>query len=75
MNDSQHPYFLYDSRTGEKLGFSTLDQAREALLGWVLMQRQAGETVIEYDTGQWSDSHVTRWIADDDDRVLPLESK
>jgi hypothetical protein len=74
MSDSQHPYYLYDSRTGEKQGFSTLDQAREALLSWIL-QRQAGEPVIEHDTGQWSDSRITRWIADHEGRVVPLESK
>jgi hypothetical protein len=75
MSDSQHPYYLCDSRTGEKRGFSTLDQAREALVGWILLQRQAGELMIEHDTGQWSDSRVTRWIADHEDRVVPLEAE
>ena len=75
MSDSQHPYYLCDSKTGEKQGFSTLDQAREALLGWILVQRQAGEAVNEHDTGQWSDSRVTRWIADSADQVVRLDSK
>ena len=75
VSDSQHPYDLFDSRTGEQQAFSTLDQAREALLSWILLQRQAGEPVIEHDTGQWSDSRVTRWIADHEGRVVPLESK
>jgi hypothetical protein len=73
--DGQHPYYLCDSRTGEKQGFSTLDQAREALLNWIFLQRQAGEPVIERDTGQWSDSRITRWIVDHEGRVVPLESK
>jgi hypothetical protein len=50
-----------------------LDTAREALLGWIFKQRQAGERVIEQDTGQWSDSRVTMWIADRDDKVIKLE--
>jgi hypothetical protein len=75
MSDSQHPYYLCDSKTGEKQGFSTLDQAREALLSWILVQRQAGEAVNEHDTGQWSDSRVTRWIADREDQVVRLDSK
>jgi hypothetical protein len=70
----QHPYYLCDSKTGDKEGFSTLEQAREALLGWILLQRQAGEAVNEHETGQWSDSRVTRWIADHEDRVLRLGS-
>jgi hypothetical protein len=74
MSDSRHPYYLWDSRTGEKQGFSTLDQAREALLGWILVQRQAGEAVNEHETGQWSDSRVTRWIADGEDQVVRLDS-
>jgi hypothetical protein len=75
MSDTQHPYYLCDSRAVEKQGFSTLDQAREALLGWILLQRQAGELMIEHDTGQWSDSRVTCWIADHEGRVVPLESE
>jgi hypothetical protein len=46
MSDSRHPYYVCDSRSVEKQGFSTLDQALEALLGWVLVQRQAGEAVL-----------------------------
>ena len=75
MSESRHPYYMCDSRTGEKQGFSTLDQAREALLGWILAQRQAGEAVNEHDTGQWSDSRVTRWIADQDDQVVHVDSR
>jgi hypothetical protein len=75
MSDSQHPYYLCDSKTGEKQGFSTRDQAREALLSWILIQRQAGEAVNELHTGQWSDSRVTRWIADRADQVVRLDSK
>jgi hypothetical protein len=74
MSDSRHPYYVCDSRTGVKQGFSTLDQAREALLGWILARRQAGDAVNEQDTGQWSDSRVTRWIADQDDRVVHVDS-
>jgi hypothetical protein len=75
MSDSQHPYYLCNSRTGEKQGFSTLDQARESMLSWIFLQRQAGEPMIEHNTGQWSDSRVTRWIADHEGRVVPLEYK
>ena len=75
MSDDQHPYYLCDSRTGVKQGFATLDQAREALLSWILLQRQAGELMIEHDTGQWSDSRITRWIADHEGRVISLESR
>jgi hypothetical protein len=75
MSGGQHPYYLCDSKTGEKQGFSTLDQAREAVLGWILVQRQSGEAVNEHDTGQWSDSRVTRWIADSADQVVRVDSK
>jgi hypothetical protein len=68
-----HPFYLCDSKTGGRVGYSTLDTAREALLGWIFKQRQAGERVIEQDTGQWSDSRVTMWIADRDDKVVKLE--
>lgn len=68
-----HPYYLCNSKTGDRQGYSTLDTAREALVGWILTQRQAGETVVEQDTGQWSDSRVTQWIADRDDRIVRLE--
>lgn len=74
MSDSIHPYYLFDSKTGKSQGFSTLDQAREALLGWILLQRQAGETVVEQKTGQWSDSRVTRWIADRKGDIVPLDT-
>ncbi len=75
VSDSRHPYYLCDSRTGERQGFSTLDQAREALLSWALLQRRAGEPIVEHDTGQWSDSRTTCWIADPEGRVVALESK
>jgi hypothetical protein len=71
--DTGHPYYVVDSKTGAQEGYSTLDTAREALLGWILLERQAGETVIEKDTGQWSDSRVTRWIADRDQNIVKLE--
>jgi hypothetical protein len=67
-----HPYTLWDSKTGSHEGYSTLDTAREALLAWILLQRQAGETVIETATGQWHDSRVTRWIADRNDKIVRL---
>jgi hypothetical protein len=73
-SDSSHPYFVYDSKTGHKEGFSTLDQAREALLAWILLQRKAGEAVVEHQTGQWSDSRVTRWIADRNDQIVRVDS-
>jgi hypothetical protein len=38
------------------------------------LQRQAGERVIETDTGQWHDSQVTKWIADRDDNIVPLDA-
>jgi len=72
--DNIHPFYLCDSKTGDKHGYSTLDQAREALLAWILLQRQAGEAVVEHDNGQWSDSRVTRWIANSDDEVVPLDT-
>ena len=65
-----HPYYVCDSKTGRKEGYSTLDSAREALLGWILLQRQAGEVVVETDSGQWHDSRVTRWIADREDKIV-----
>jgi hypothetical protein len=68
-----HPYYLRDSKTGESEGYSTLDTAREALVAWILLQRQAGETVVEQDNGQWSDSRVTRWIADTDENIVRLK--
>jgi len=68
-----HPYTLRDSKTGGKQGFSTLDSALEALLGWILLQRQAGEVVVETDTGQWHDSRITRWIADREDHIVRLD--
>ena len=74
MTLSEHPYYLVDSKQGKTQGFSTIEQAREALLAWVMLQRQAGETVIEHGTGQWSDSRVTRWIADAEGGVVSLES-
>jgi hypothetical protein len=71
-NDS-HPFYIHTSKTGARDGYSTLDSAREALLAWILLQRQAGEHVIETDTGQWKDSQVTRWIADRDDKIIRLD--
>ena len=71
LNDS-HPYYIVDSKTGDHQGYSTIDTAREALLAWILMQRQAGEVVVEQDTGQWSDSRITRWIADRDEKIVRL---
>src|ERR1700735_3340170 len=53
--ESEHPYYLRDSKTGDHEGYSTLDSAREALLAWIFLQRGAGETVVEQDNGQWSD--------------------
>jgi hypothetical protein len=72
VSDGQHSYYLCNSRTVEKQGFSTVDQAREAFLNWILLQRHAGEPVIEHDTGQWSDSRITRWIVDHEGRVVPF---
>lgn len=73
QSEDVHPYYLRDSKTGGSKGYSTLDTAREALLAWVFMQRQAGETVIEKDTGQWSDSRVTMWIEDRDNNIVRLK--
>jgi len=70
--DDIHPYYLVDSKTGGHQGYSTIDTAREALLAWILMQRQAGEVVVEQETGQWSDSRITRWIADRDEKIVRL---
>jgi hypothetical protein len=70
--DDTYPYYVRNSRTGERKGYSTLDTAREALFSWIFMQRQAGETVVEQGTGQWSDSRVTMWIASRDDAVVKL---
>ncbi len=70
--EDAHPYYILDSKTGGHTGYSTLDTAREALLAWIFLQRQAGETVIESDTGQWSDSRVTKWIADREDKIVRL---
>jgi hypothetical protein len=72
LAEGAHPYYLRSSKTGDGQGYSTLDTAREALLAWVFAQRQAGETVIEQDNGQWSDSRVTMWIADRDDGIVKL---
>jgi hypothetical protein len=71
--DDTHPYYIVDSKTGIHQGYSTIDTAREALLAWILMQRQAGEVVVEQHTGQWSDSRDTRWIADRDEKIVRLE--
>jgi 1,2-phenylacetyl-CoA epoxidase catalytic subunit len=75
MSVTEHPYYLVDSKLGKTNGFSTLDQAREAMLAWILLQRQAGETVVEQPSGQWSDSRVTRWVADTEGEVMPLDSR
>jgi hypothetical protein len=74
LEPDSHPYYLWNSKTGGGEGFSTLDAAREALLGWIFLQRQAGETVVETDTGQWHDSRITRWITDRQDNILRLDS-
>jgi hypothetical protein len=74
MAIADHPFYLLDSKHGKVQGFSTLDQGREALLAWVLLQRQAGEAVSEHHAGQWSDSRVTRWITDAEGAVISLES-
>jgi hypothetical protein len=71
---SEHPYYLRDSKTGSHEGYSTLDSAREALVAWIFLQRQAGETVVEQDNGQWSDSRVTKWIADREDKIVKLQA-
>jgi hypothetical protein len=71
--ESEHPYYLRDSKTGGHEGYSTLDSAREALLAWIFLQRGAGETVVEQDNGQWSDSRVTKWIADREDNIVKLK--
>jgi hypothetical protein len=68
------PYHLWNSKTGEHEGYSTLDGARAALLAWISQQRQAGEVVLETDTGQWRDSRVTRWIADRKNTIIKLEA-
>jgi hypothetical protein len=75
MTASDHPYYVCDSRSGEKEGYSTLDQARESLLAWVLLQRQAGEPMIEHEQGQWSDSRVTRWIVNCEGDVIPTNAE
>jgi hypothetical protein len=67
------PFYLWDLKTGVSVGYSTLDTAREALLSWISMQRQAGETVIELPEGRWSDSRVTKWLADQDNNILKLD--
>jgi hypothetical protein len=71
--EDTHPYYLRDSTTDDRKGFSTLDTAREALLAWIFLQRQAGETVVERETGEWSDSHTTVWISDCDDKIVRLK--
>jgi hypothetical protein len=73
VETDSHPYHLWDSITGESEGFSTLDSAREALLGWIFLQRQAGETVVETDTGQWHDTRISRWITDREDNIVRLD--
>jgi hypothetical protein len=72
-SDEHFPFYVCDQKTGNRDGFSTLDTAREALLAWILLQRQAGETVVELPEGQWSDSRVTKWLADQDGQVIKLE--
>lgn len=71
--EDTHPYYLRDSTTDGRKGFSTLDTAREALLAWIFQQRQAGETVVERETGEWSDSRTTVWISDCDDKIVRLK--
>ena len=70
---NSHPYCLWNSRTGEREGFSTLDGARNALREWIALQRQAGEAVVETDTGQWHDSRTSRWVADGGDNIIRLD--
>ena len=71
-DDDSFPYHLWNSRTASHDGYATLESARGALLAWILLQRQAGEVVLETDTGQWHDSRVTRWIADSEDDIVRL---
>jgi hypothetical protein len=71
--DNTHPYYLRDSNSIDRTGFSTLDSAREALFAWIFMQRQAGETVVEQETGAWSNSRSTMWISDCDDEIVRLK--
>jgi hypothetical protein len=73
VETDSHPYYLRNSMTGGSEGFSTLDGAREALLGWIFLQRQSGETVVETDTGQWHDSKISRWITDREDNIVRLD--
>jgi hypothetical protein len=68
-----HPYYLRDSTADGRKGFSTLDTAREALLAWIFQQRRAGETVVERETGEWSDSRTAVWISDRDDKIVRLK--
>jgi hypothetical protein len=72
-SDEHFPFYVCDVKTGNREGFSTLDTAREALLSWILLQRQAGETVVELPEGQWTDSRVTKWLSDLDGQVIKLE--
>lgn len=68
-----HPYYLRDSTTDGRKGFSTVDTAREALLAWIFQQRRAGETVVERETGEWSDFCNAVWISDRDDKIVRLK--
>jgi hypothetical protein len=51
-----------------------LDTLKKGRNEVIVAQRQASEAVNEHDTGQWSDSRVTRWIADGADQVVRLDS-
>lgn len=73
MEPADNHYFLWDSKTGNQKGFVSLETARAALFAWISLQRNAGESVVEHETGQWTDSRVTKWIADVQDNIIRLQ--
>jgi hypothetical protein len=68
-------YQLVDSKSGPLQHFPDIGGARLALSSWILKQRGAGETVVEQPHGQWSDSRVTIWIANESGDVLRLSDR
>ena len=67
------PFYLMNSRMGQQEEFATLEEGRLALRAWITKQSHAGERVLEQETGQWSDSRVTVWIADQAGTIMRLE--
>jgi hypothetical protein len=65
-------FHLVDSKSGNLAEYADVAAARSALVEWIAKQRGAGEPVVEQPEGQWTDSRLTIWIADEQGHVIKL---